>query len=186
MPLGVNLLPAAQRGSQVDPWRAWNWVLAAVAVLAVVAALWQMLQNRRAAADAFAQSTEQRVTAARRVSVQRQQLQDMVDGRAFLDQMRSGRPTSIEVLDELTRRLPDTTYLEKLSIENDRLLLIGLSSEASALVGRLEGAKVWRSPALTGALQPDPRTRRDRFTLTADLAVSPAAAREESSNADAQ
>jgi len=182
-PLGVNLLPAAQRRSQVDPWRLWNWILAGVALLAVVAMLWQLLGNRRAAADALQVSTDQRVEAARRVSVQRQQLQDMVEGRAFLDQMRSGRPTSIEVLDELSRRLPDTTYLEKLSLENDRLLIIGLSSEASALVGRLEGAKVWRSPALTGALQPDPRTRRDRFTLTADLAVSPAAAREDTSRA---
>ena len=184
-PLGVNLLPAAQRRRQVDPWLGWNWVLAGVALLAFVALLWQMLDNRRAAADALQQATDQRVEAARRVSVQRQQLQDMVEGRIFLDRMRGGRPTAIEVLDELSRRLPDTTYLEKLSIENDRLLLIGLSSEASALIGRLEGAKPWRSPALTGALQPDPRTHRDRFTLTADLAVTPAAAKEESRNAAA-
>ena len=61
-------------------------------------------------------------------------------------------------MDELSRRLPDNTYLEKLSIEGDQLLLIGLSSEASALVGKLEGSKLWHSPALTGALQPDPRT----------------------------
>ena len=67
--------------------------------------------------------------------------------------------------------LPDTTYMEKVAIENDKLTLIGLSSEASSLVQRLEGSPLWRAPALTGALQPDPRSGRDRFTLTADLAV---------------
>jgi general secretion pathway protein L len=153
----------------------WNWVLVAVAALALAAMLWQMLDNRRRAADALQRATDQRVASARTVSQQRQQLIDLVEGRAFLDRARSGRPTAVEILDELSRRLPDSTYLEKLSIENDHLLLIGLSSEASSLVGRLEGAKLWNAPALTGAVQPDPRTGRDRFTLTAELALSPAA-----------
>ena len=66
------------------------------------------------------------------------------------------------------------------------MLLIGLSNEASALPGRLEGSKLWRTPALTGAVQPDPRTNKDRFTLTADLALSPAVSAEVPSNASAQ
>ena len=45
--------------------------------------------------------------------------------------------------------------------------------EASALPARLEGAKLWRSPALSGALQPDPRSGRDIFTMTAELATAP-------------
>ena len=174
-PLGVNLLAMAQRRQQHDPWRLWNWVLVAVAVLALAAMLWQMLDNRRSAAEALQKATDQRVATARTVSQQRQQLIDLVEGRAFLDRARSGRPTAVEILDELSRRLPDSTYLEKLSIENDHLLLIGLSSEAPALVSRLEGSRLWRAPAFTGALQPDPRTGRDRFTLTAELALSPAA-----------
>jgi general secretion pathway protein L len=43
-------------------------------------------------------------------------------------------------------------------------------------VQRLEGSPLWRAPALTGALQPDPRSGRDRFTLTAELAVAKPAA----------
>jgi general secretion pathway protein L len=33
----------------------------------------------------------------------------------------------------------------------------------------MEGSPLWRSPALSGAVQPDPATGRDRFTLTAEL-----------------
>ena len=101
--------------------------------------------------------------------MQRQQLVDIVEGAAFLDSARAARPTTVEVLDELTRRLPNSTYLEKVSMEGDRLLLIGLSPEASALVGKMEASTLWKSPALSGALQPDPRSRRDRFSLTAEL-----------------
>ena len=172
-PLGINLLDPAQRRQQADPMRRWNLVLAAVALLCCAAMLWQVLQNRRAAADACEQVAAERARAARGVSLQRQQLVDMVEGQAFLDRTRAGRPTAVEVLDELSRRLPDSTYLEKLAIESDRITLIGRSNEASALLGRLEGAKVWRAPALTGALQPDPRSGRDVFTLTAELATPP-------------
>ena len=172
-PLGVNLLPLAQRRQQLDPWRGWNWVFGAVALLAIAMMLWQLLDNRDRAAQALQARADREAVAARAVSLQRQQLVDLVEGRAFLDRLRNARPTAIEVLDALARRLPDNTYLEKMAIENDRLLLIGLSSEASALVGRLEGARPWRSPALTGALQPDPRSGRDRFTLTADLTIAP-------------
>ena len=48
-------------------------------------------------------------------------------------------------------------------------MLIGLSREASSLIQRLQGSPLWRAPALTGALQPDPASGRDRFTLTAEL-----------------
>ena len=177
MPLGVNLLPVGMRRSRQDPLRTWNWALAAFALIAVAATAWQVLDNRRASAAAFNAQVESRAVQARVVAMQRQQLVDIVEGAAFLDSARAARPTTVEVLDELTRRLPDSTYLEKVSMEGDRLLLIGLSPEASALVARMEGSKLWRAPALSGALQPDPRTRLDRFSLTAELTGSPAPAK---------
>lgn len=178
LPLGINLLPLSQRSRHSDPWRVWNAALAAVALIAIAATLWQLLDNRRGAADAFEQAIARRAVPARLAAVQRQRLQDLIDGQAFLDRARAARPTAVEVIDELSRRLPDGTYLEKLAIEDERLTLIGLSNEAAALVGRLQDSELWRLPALAGALQPDPASGRDRFTLTADLApAAPAAAR---------
>ncbi|MEZ0469233.1 PilN domain-containing protein [Luteimonas salinilitoris] len=184
--LGINLLPEARRHRRADPWQRWNLALAVVAVIAAAAGLWQILENRRAAAEVFAQASQPRIEQARAVSAQRQQLDDLIEGMRYLEDMRAARPTMVELLDELSRRLPDNTYLEKLAIENERLLLIGLSNEASALIKQLEDSQLWRSPALTGALQPDPRSRRDRFTLTAEVAVAapPAAPARDAAAAD--
>lgn len=175
VPLGVNLLVPAQRRRHGDPFRVWNWALATVAVIAAAAMLWRLLDNRRVAADAFERRIAQRVTPARQAATRRSELIGLIEGQAFLDRARAARPTAVEVMDELSRRLPDGTYLEKLAIEEERLTLIGLSNEAPALIGRLQGSALWRSPALAGALQPDPASGRDRFTLTAELTPATAA-----------
>lgn len=171
-PLGVNLLAPSQRRRYRDPWAVWNLALVAVALVAVAALLWQVLANRRDAADAFEQRLATQADAARRAGAQRQQLINLIEGQAFLDRARAQRPTTVEVIDELTRRLPDGTYLEKLSIDDEELMLIGLSREAAALIGQLQDTALWTSPALAGALQPDPGSGRDRFTLVADLGTS--------------
>ncbi|WP_133478853.1 PilN domain-containing protein [Cognatilysobacter segetis] len=176
LPRGANLLDPAARRHQRDPWRTWNRVLAAVGVVALAATLVSVLDNRRQAADALEAAVEARARPARAAAQQRQALLDLVAGQAFLDRRRAESPTTIEVMDEVTRRLPDGTYLEKFAMEDDQLTLVGFSNQASALVGRMEGSPLWRSPALSGAVQPDPATGRDRFTLTAELGHAPAAA----------
>ena len=169
--LGVNLMPSAQRRHRRDPLALWNLGLGVLATVAIALGLWQILSNRTAAADAYEAETEQRSAQAKKVAAERKQLVDLVEGLRFLQQTRSGRPTSVEVLAELTSRLPDNTFIERVTIEDQRLMVVGLSSEASRLVERLQGSKLWRSMTLTGALQPDPRTGKDRFTLTAELVV---------------
>lgn len=176
-PLEVNVLDPALRRRQADPWRAWNWAFAAIAVVALAAALWQVLDNRRIAAEMLETQIATRAEPARRAAAERERLVNRIEGQAFLDRTRAARPTAVEVMDELSRRLPDGTYLEKLAIEEERLTLLGLSNEAPALIGRLQGSPLWRSPALAGALQPDPASGRDRFTLTAEL--TPATATQE-------
>ena len=106
---------------------------------------------------------------ARQVAAQRSRLAGLVEGAAFLERVRAGRPTMLEVWDEVTRRLPEGTWLEKLSVEGGQLLLVGLSDDAPGLVARMEGSPLWRKPALAGELQSDAGSGRSRFTLAAQL-----------------
>lgn len=171
-PIGVNLLPGAQRGRRRDPRAVWNLVLGTVAVVGLGAGLWQVLHNRTAAADALEAETKRLGEQARRVGEEKRQLVDLVEGLRFLQQTRSGRPSTVEVLDELSRLLPDGTYAERVTIEGERLTIVGLSAEAPRLVERLQASRLWTAMNLTGALLPDQAKGKDRFTLTATLAIS--------------
>lgn len=167
--LGVNLLPAERVHRPRDRWRWWKLGLGIAALVLLLLGLGRIVENREAAAQRLAKDVAQRSTQARAVSARRQQLVEAVEGAAWLQARRNGRASSVEVIDALSSRIPDGAYLEKLAIEGQQLTLIGLSNEAAALVGRLEGAGAWEAPALAGALQQDPRTRMDRFTLVAKL-----------------
>lgn len=177
-PLGVNLQADSQHRPRHAPLRGWQWALGLLTIGALLFGGWRVLDNRRQAADDFEAALRAPSAQARQVGIQRQQLLETIEGINTLDRARAQRPTALEVLDELARRLPDSTYLEKISIEGNQLVLIGLSAEASSLVGKLQGSRLWRSPALSGAVQPDQATRRDRFTLTAQLVGSDPSAQE--------
>ncbi|MDQ3159996.1 MAG: PilN domain-containing protein, partial [Pseudomonadota bacterium] len=162
-------LPEPQRKVRANPWRWWNLLFAALFLIGLTLGLAQVLANRREAARQLQADVDIRSAQARTVAKQRQRLIDSVEGGVYLQQQRTLRPAVVEIMDELARRLPDGTYLEKAAIEGGQLTLIGLSNQAAALVGKLEGARPWNAPALSGALQPDPRSRSDRFTLVAQL-----------------
>jgi len=97
----------------------------------------------------------------------RNELQRSVTAANFLACRRAQQPTTLELLNDLTKRIPDDTSLEKFSINDGHIILIGQSKQAPALVGLLQASPLIQSPALAGAVQTDPRTNLDRFTLTA-------------------
>lgn len=171
LPLGVNLLAPPQRHRVRDPWGRVNGILLLAALLALAAAAAQLLDNRRDAADALEAELAARVQAGRSEAEGLRQAQLLLEGQEFLQRTRAAQPTATAVLAELTARLPDDTYLEKLSIEGDQLMLLGLGRSPASLVEQLQGSNLWRSPALAGAVMPDPGSGRDRFTLTAQLAT---------------
>lgn len=173
LPLGVNLLPPAQRRQRPRSMQGWNALVLGITALLLVAAALQLLDNRRNAAAALRSAVDASAQRARAVSVQRQQLQALVDGAAFFESQRLARPSTIELWNELSSRLGDGTWLERLSLEGGTMQLVGFSSDAAALVSRLEGSRLWQTPALTGVLQADDTRRRERFTLSAELRPLP-------------
>jgi general secretion pathway protein L len=133
-----------------------------------------ILANRRAALvelQARVAAVDADVREVRRL---RNTLQSRQEAARFLAETRKRQPTMLELLADLTRRIPDDTSLEKLSVSEGRIVLIGQSRQAPALVGLLQDSTLIHSPALAGAVQKDPRTNLDRFTLTGTVAGSPA------------
>jgi general secretion pathway protein L len=166
-PLGVNLMPAAKRSQRGDRQARLHLLLLAVFVVALLSSLLLNLDNRRVALDALQAQVDAASKQVHDVRVLRNQLQSSVTAANFLAGRRKQQPTMLELLNDLTKRIPDDTSLEKFSVNDGHIILIGQSKQAPALVGLLQASPLIQSPALAGAVQTDPRTNLDRFTLTA-------------------
>lgn len=169
--LGLNLLPPERRPRGVDPGRRLNAVLAAVSAGALLLAMGLVLHNRASALEALRSDVEAANAEVRAARMARNQLVAKTAAANFLATRRAASPTMLEVLDDLTRRVPDDTSLDKLAINDGKLVLVGQSRAAPALVGLLQDSPLLAEPALTGAVQADPRSGRDRFTLAARVVV---------------
>lgn len=168
-PLGLNLLPPNRRRQARDHLLWIHLALVAAIVAGAWFTLWQSLENRREAVVELRELVEQRQIEARRAAALREQLDSAAGGATFLAGMREDRPRALEVIDDISRRLPDGTWLERLTINQGRVVLQGLSNEASGTIAWLQESPYLVEPAFSGAVQPDARSGAQRFTLTADL-----------------
>ena len=167
--LNVNLLPITMRiaGSHQNAWL--NFSLGLAGLILLVLAMNLVLSNRENVLSEWEQKVSVAGAQAKQANVFREQLKQAGKAEVFLQKFRSSQPTMLALINDLTKRIPDDTALDKLSVNEGRLVLVGQSKQAAALVGQLQASPFINSPALAGAVQPDSRTGRDRFTLTATV-----------------
>jgi general secretion pathway protein L len=165
---GIDLLPPGRRPRRPDKRRRLNWMLAAGCVLMVVLVLAQWLGNRRAALAKMQDEVDAMRARATQSEQLRAQLTAAVAASQFLVKRKAENPPPLAVIDELTRRMPATAWLDAMTLDDSGGLDIkGEADKAAALVDKLGGSNVFGEPKLQGVIQPDPATGKERFELTA-------------------
>ena len=177
---GFNLRPAGLRTHQSDRRLRINLILAAGVIALVGVVMWQSLILREQAAENLLAEVELAKVEALESAELEKQVREAIEAANFLANKRKERPTSIEVIRELTQLIPDSTWLERISFVNDQIQLQGQSERADQLIGILGNARYLEAPTFQGIIQPDGQTRKERFTIMAKLrnpaAEPPAAA----------
>lgn len=163
---GFNFLPAEARRRHDHRPLLINAALLIAGVFCVMLAMAQLVDNRLAAVSALEAEVETQRSAARATAKLRGSLEDAVKAANFLAEHRSQQPSMLELLRLLTDLLPDDTYVERMTYSGDTASISIQSSSAAQMVERLQAEPRFENPALVGAIQPDPRSGKDRATLT--------------------
>jgi general secretion pathway protein L len=178
----ANLLPAESRPKPPNPWLDPAWLLLLVILVLAVGALatplWQRTKTLAALDGEIAKARQQAV----QVDELRQELERARAGSTAVLQEKLERPMVMDLLRELTDRIPEDTWVQSLEYQNGEVQLRGESGQATALIGLLEGAPgiggvSFRSPVTQVA-----RTGKERFNIgfnykrepSAGAAVAPA------------
>jgi len=167
MPPRLNLIPADER-PRVGGWRRWQvWApLALLAAIAIAAVIVPLVQKRDYAIALNKQAEEARGQALAADAV-RTQLERAQAEYNFVLAKKYAYPGTVQLLDGVTRVLPDDTWVTQLEMRTSLrgkdtqrdLVVRGESANAGKLIGLLEDSKLVEQAALrssTTKIQPGP------------------------------
>jgi general secretion pathway protein L len=163
--LGVNVLADQAAGPETAPSHS-PFVLFAVLTMTLVAsAAWIGLDRRQAALDDLVRDVNAERVKAESVR-SRQSAVDAVLGAAQAFRvLKSGQAASVEILNELTRLLPDDVALSDLKMDADAVEFSGLANSSAAVIPILERASMFKDALFTTPVTFDAATGKERFSL---------------------
>lgn len=155
-PVALNLLPSSQRRRPADRWtRVPTYTLgttAALLLLAVVGDGWIADELYARALKREIERLEPRATAARE---QNQRAQQLAERAAWLEAERDRTWRQLGLLQELTRLLPDGTWLQEVQVGEETAEVFGYSDRAAELVQNLESSPLFAQVELASPITRD-------------------------------
>ena len=147
-------------------------VAANLVLLAAVIAV-PLAQQRQVLDGLRARLAEVRAAATTASNLQQRIDEHEARSRYLFDRKRR-QPASVELLEELSRRLPDDTWLFRAEIRDGKVHLQGTSNRASALIAGLEASGFLEDVRFASPVTQDGASGRERFHLSAAI-VAPGA-----------
>lgn len=160
-----NFMPVLEHGkrsgSRIVPG------LALLAIALAAAAMYLPLHMRHAALAELEHELAEGRAAALEVDALRQRTGVALERARFLFDHRLASPTAVALLDEVTKRLPDGTWLTQLRVRGNQIVLAGYSPAAASLVAGLEDSPLLSEVHFASPVMVDPRVGLERFSLSA-------------------
>jgi len=164
-----NLLPPGTARRQTGFGRRLAVKLTGLALVLLAAVLYLPLKHDREVLAVL----EARLAQVRAEAVQadalKTQVEKMLERSRFVVERKRNEPGVTELLDEVTRVLPDHTWVLKFSVRNERLTLSGYSAKPSSLIGLLEQSEMLSEVRFSSPVTMDQKIGLERFNLTAAL-----------------
>ena len=170
-----NLLPAARRPANARMFSDRTRTLAWATLAMFLAALYvpPLTQTRHLSdLDEKVRALRPQATQARAL---REEYQALLARPRFLAAALDARVPVIDILNELTIRLPNNTWISQLALHGDRLELQGESDAAGAIIELLDESGYFKEVQFSSATTKSTATNKDRFHVSARVARRPSA-----------
>jgi general secretion pathway protein L len=169
--LGVNLLPAQLRQQSMNSRSRLNYGLAAATALLLVAVMMQSLGARADRIEKLDQAIAEVQDEARRVQKLKEQLDDTSEAASFLTRRRAESPLAVEIVAEVTTTLPDGTYLDRLVLGKDTVIMQGKSNNAQQLIELVNRSAMFAEAGFQGSTRLDNSSGLEIFEIATMVSV---------------
>ena len=166
--IGINLLPVALRHRVVNQQSRVNWAIAAGTLVLLVFVMTQSLWLREHQIENVEAAIEEVRAEAMAVQQIRKQIDDASEAAGFLQSHKIENGYKVEVIAELTRILPDDTFLDRLTVHAETTQMQGKSNNAQALIELINDSPFFENASFRGPTRLDNRSGKEIFDLNAD------------------
>jgi general secretion pathway protein L len=169
--LGINLLKASDEESR-QKQSPLATALALILVLLLAAVFYVPVRQLAALDESLAaQVANEKETAKQTITV-RDELDQTIKAARFLDERKNAVPSALLVLNELTKALPDNTWLLTFNQNNTEVKISGYSSAAAELISAIDAVSLFTKPAFTSPIVQDPQQKLERFEIVFNIDVN--------------
>jgi len=167
--LGVNLLPADKRKATNYFNLKLNSGLLLLLALLIYFVMYTSLANKQNKIESLAKINAQLQKTSRTSKLLRKELKEVIVSSKFLQNKKQQSPALILLFNEVTAIMPNHTYITRFKVDSDKLEITGLSANANSLVPLLDESSLWFVPQIVGGITIDTRTKKEKFTIKAEL-----------------
>ena len=164
--IGINLLKADQSAARWSPLR----VACALLVVVLVGAVLYVPVNQLSAEDeSLAAQVAEESARAKQILAKRAELDETVKAASFLDERKQNLLGVLGVLNEVTKALPDNTWLLSLSLNKAEVKISGYSATAAELISRIDAVPLFKNPTFSSPIVQDPQNKLERFDISFEI-----------------
>lgn len=146
----------------------------AIAAVAAAIVLYLPVYEAGQAARRLKEDVAQAKAVADRVQSVRDEFTKLSAAERFLIAAKQDNPSVSELLFELTRTLPDDTWVVELGMAGGEVRLSGFAGSSTDLIQRVGNSQLLAEPRFRSAVTTDPQLHRERFEIAAKIARKPA------------
>jgi general secretion pathway protein L len=166
----VNLLPQAKRSARRLDVKNLNLALTALLAVLVVAAITIPIVQKNRATEALEAQVQAAAAEAREGAKLRRDLEKMAEASQFLVEKKASDVMIVEIIDEISRLLPDHTWITRLDLTGTELKIQGQSSASSSLIGIIEASPWFENVRFGSPVVQIAGTEDDRIYIVATVA----------------
>ena len=165
----VNLLPLEKRRARRLDVKNLNMALTAMLAVLLFTAITIPIVQKNRALEVLETQVRAAAAEAREGAELRRDLEKMAAASQFLVGKKASDVMIIELVDEVSRILPDHTWIARLDLSGDELQIQGQSSASASLIGIVEASRWFENARFSSPVVQITGTDPDRFHITATV-----------------
>ena len=166
----VNLLPQEKRRTKRLDVKSLNLALTVLLAVLVVAAITIPIVQKNRAIETLEAQVQAAAAEAREGAALRQDLEKMAEASQFLVAKKASDVMIVELIDEVSRILPDHTWIARLDLSGSELQIQGQSAASSSLIRIIESSPWFENVRFASPVVQIAGTDNDRVHIVATVA----------------